>query len=126
MYEGSHGVHVFFEDLGTGYVRKRCLPHISWRTSDMGIKASELDYKDLAAYFVDGVTWGRLRAIATQNPEDGGLGLFKDGSRKCKDIFSTSPSAIIKNRPETDLNFLEFLQGKRSHIAHAGRARLAT
>ena len=54
--EGRLGVHVFFENLGAGYVRKRCLPHISWRTMDMGIKASELDCKDLAAYFVDGVT----------------------------------------------------------------------
>ena len=114
---GSHGVHVFFEDLGTGYVRKRCLPHISWRVADMAIKASGLDYKEFAAYLVDGVTWGRLRAIATQAPEEGGLGLFTDGSRKCKEIFSASPSAIIKNRPETDHTFLEFLKGKE-HTLH--------
>ena len=78
----------------------------------MGIKASELDYNDLAAYFVDGNTWDRLRAIATQAPGDGGLGLFKDGSQACTHISSTSPSAIIKDRPETDLNSLEFLKGK--------------
>ena len=78
----------------------------------MAIKASGLDYKEFAAYLVDGVTWGRLRAIATQAPEEGGLGLFTDGSRKCKEIFSASPSAIIKNRPETDHTFLEFLKGK--------------
>ena len=27
-------------------------------------------------------------------------------------MFSKSPAAIVKNRPETDLHFLEFLQGK--------------
>ena len=78
----------------------------------MGIEASELDSKDLVADFVDGVTWGRLRAIATQAPEDGGLGLFTDGSRKCKDICSTNPSAITKNRPDTDLNFRESSRAK--------------
>ena len=62
----------------------------------MAIKASELDYKDVAAYLVDGVTWGRLKAIATHAPEDGGLGLFTDGSRKCKEIFSAGPSAIMR------------------------------
>ena len=54
--EGSSGVHVFSERFNTGYVRKRCLPHISWRTSDMAIKANDLDYKALAAYLVDGIT----------------------------------------------------------------------
>ena len=61
----------------------------------MAIKASELDYQHLAAYIVDGVTWGRLRAVATQTREDGGLGLFKDGSNDCNDIFSRGPSAIL-------------------------------
>ena len=78
----------------------------------MAIKARELDYKDLAAYLVDGVTWGRLKAIATQTPAEGGLGLFTETSRACKEFFSASPSAIIKNRPETDHTFLEFLKGK--------------
>ena len=83
----------------------------------MAIKASGLDYKEFAADLVDGVSWDRLRAIATQAPEEGGLGLFTDGSRKCKEIFSTSPSAIIKNKPETDHTFLEFLKGKE-HTLH--------
>ena len=88
------------------------MPHISWRVADMAIKASELDYKDFAAYLVEGVTWGRLKAIATQTPAEGGLGLFTETSRACKEFFSASPSAIIKNRPETDHTFLEFLKGK--------------
>ena len=110
--EGSSGVHVFFERFNTGYVRKRCLPHISWRTSDMAIKASDLDYQNLAAYFVEGITWTRLRAIATQDPRDHGLGLFATSSKACKDVFSKSPAAIVKNRPETDLHFLQLLKGK--------------
>ena len=38
-------------------------------------------------------------------------------SNKCKDIFSRCQSATIKDRPETDLNFLEFLKGKE-HLLH--------
>ena len=83
----------------------------------MAITTSELGYKDLAAYFVDGDTRGRLGVIATHAPADGGIGLFTDGSRKCKEIFSASPSAIIKNKPETDHTFLEFLKGKE-HTLH--------
>ena len=83
----------------------------------MAVKSSELDYRALAAYFVDGVTWTRLRAIAIQMPEQGGLNLFRDGTRACKTIFGTSPSAIVLTRPETDLNFLRFLAGKE-HILH--------
>jgi hypothetical protein len=83
----------------------------------MAVKASGLDYRALAAYFVDGVTWTRLRAIATQMPVAGGLNLFSDGTRNCKKIFGTNPSAIVVTRPETDLNFLRFLAGKE-HILH--------
>jgi hypothetical protein len=87
----------------------------------MALKASGLDYRALAAYFVDGVTWTRLRALAVQRNELGGLQLFGDGTKACKKIFGTSPSAIVLTRPETDLNFLRFLAGKE-HILH----RLAT
>ena len=63
--EGHQGIHSHFENLSSGYVRHRCLPHIAWRTADMAIRASGLDYRSLAAYLVDGVSWSRLRAIAT-------------------------------------------------------------
>ena len=115
--EGSQGVHAYFENLSSGYVRRRCLPHIAWRTSDMAIRASGLDYKALAAYLVEGVTWNRLRDIAIKDPSDGGLRLFRDGSKECKEIFGKSPSAIISTRPETDLNFLKLLKGKE-HLLH--------
>ena len=96
--EGLHGVHAHFENLNPGYVRRRCLPHISWRTCDMAIRASGLDYKAIAAYLAEGLTWNRLRELATKSPEAGGLGLFRDGSQQCKDVFGTSPCTIIDGR----------------------------
>ena len=119
--EGHQGIHSHFENLSSGYVRHRCLPHIAWRTADMAIRASGLDYRSLAAYLVDGVSWSRLRAIATTTEAQGGLNLFTDGSRACKNLFGGKPSAIVQSRPETDLNFLKLLQGKE-HLLH----RLAT
>ena len=110
--EGSSGIHAHFEDLNPGYVRRRCLPHIAWRVCDQAIKAAGLDFKALAAYLTDGVTWSRLREIAVQPPYKGGLNLFKDGSRQCMDLFGTSPAALVVTRPETDLRFLRLLQGK--------------
>ena len=115
--EGHQGVHAYFENLNPGYVRHRCVPHISWRTCDVAIRVSGLEYKALAAYFVEGITWSRLRELATRAAADAGLGLFRDGSQQCKDVFARSPSAIVDNRPETDLEFLKFLAGKE-HIFH--------
>ena len=84
----------------------------------MAIRASGLSYKALAAYFVEGITWVRLRELATRSVPQGGLGLFTDSSQQCKDVFGKSPSAIVENRPETDLNFPKLLEGKE-HLFHA-------
>ena len=89
--EGHQGVHSYYENLNPGYVRRRCVPHIAWRTCDSAIRASGLDYKALAAYLCEGVTWSRLREIATKGLAEGGLALFRDGSQQCKDLFGTSP-----------------------------------
>ena len=110
--EGQLGIHAHFEALSPGYVRHRCLPHMAWRTADMAIKESLLDYKALASYFTEGSTWNRLKVIATSSRAEGGLGLFADGSRACQDIFSRRPSAIIDTRPDSDLQFLKLLKGK--------------
>ena len=115
--EGHEGVHAYFENLNPGYIRRRCLPHISWRTCDVAIRVSGLKYKALAAYLVEGITWTRLRELATRREADGGLELFREGSHECKQIFGISPSAIVETRPETDLNFLKLLEGKE-HLLH--------
>ena len=79
--EGHQGVHAYFENFSPSYVRRICLPHISWRTCDLAIRVSGLNYKALAAYLCEGVTWSRLREIATKDPAHGGIGLFKDTSQ---------------------------------------------
>ena len=119
--EGSQGVHAYFENLCPGYVRRRCLPHIAWRTCDVAIRASGLNYRALAAYMTEGITWTRLRELATRAVADGGLGLFREGSAACKEMFGKAPGAIVETRPETDLQFLKTLCGKE-HLLH----RLAT
>ena len=115
--EGHQGIHAHFENLSPGYVRRRCIPHIAWRTCDQAIKASGLDLKALAAYLSDGTTWSRLKDIATTGPAQGGLQLFRDTSQQCKDLFGKSPSAIIVTRPDTDLQFLKLLEDKE-HVLH--------
>ena len=115
--EGHLGVHAFFENLSPGYVRHRCIPHIAWRTCDVAIRVSGLDHRALAVYLVDGITWSRLRDLACKQKAFGGLELFKDGSKQCKNIFGKSPSAIVDGRPETDLQFLKLLEGKE-HVLH--------
>ena len=83
----------------------------------MAIRASKLDYKHLATYLCEGIAWSRLRDIGTLSPEQGGLGLFRDGSPARKRIFGNSPSGIVDNRPDTDLQCLQFLSGKE-HILY--------
>ena len=36
--EGQSGIHSHFENLSPGYVRRRCLPHLAWRTADQAIR----------------------------------------------------------------------------------------
>ena len=109
--EGQTGIHAHF-----GYVRHRCLPHISWRTCDAAIRTSGLNYRSLAAYMNEGITWSRLQELATTRVAEGGLGL-KWGSRAFKDLFGRSPASLIDARPETDLRFLELLEGQE-HLLH--------
>ena len=71
----------------------------------MAIRVSGLDYKALVACLREGVTWSRLREIATTDSAHGGLGLFSDTSQQCKDLFGNSPSAIIVTKPDTYLKF---------------------
>jgi len=121
--EGKAGFHNSLEGANPSYARRRCLPHIAWRTSDVAIAASKdtlSDYKAIAQYLTDGVTWRRLRAVATKSIEDGGIALFFDGSSKCHEVFHKSPSAIVSGRPHTDLVFLQLLRGKEDVLARLG------
>ena len=89
-HEGHEGNHAYFENLSPSYVRRICLPHIFWRTCGLAIRISGLHYTALAAYLCEGVTWTGLREIATKYPVHGGLGLFRDTSQQCKDLFGNS------------------------------------
>ena len=41
-----------------------------------------------------------------------GWSFFGERSREYKHMFGVAPSSIVDNRPEPDLNFLRFLNGK--------------
>ena len=113
--EGKSGVHSSFEKETPSYVRRRCLPHLAWRVGDAAILVSTesegVSIKTIAAHFADGVTWQRLRCIATKSKADGGLELFKDGSKACHDVFHCHPGATILSRPQSDIKFLHLLRG---------------
>ena len=83
--EGGTGVHSFFESVSPGYVRRRCLPHISWRVCDQAMRAADLEYNSIAAYLVDGITWSRLQDIGRLPRALGGVALFADCSQKHKE-----------------------------------------
>ena len=110
-------MHASFEALNPGYVRRRCISHKSWRTSDAVIRADCLSYKAICSYLNDGITWTRLRQIATVPKDLGGLQLFTDGGPRCKQVFGNRPRTIIDGRPLTDLQFLKFL-GKNELTLH--------
>ena len=47
--EGIQGMHAHFEDMHECYVRRMCLPHISWMACDQSVRSSELDCNALSA-----------------------------------------------------------------------------
>ena len=108
-------VHARFEAESPSYVRRRCLPHLSWRVADSAIDAADslgVNIKALAAYLSDDTTWQHLRSIAVTPKQDGGLRLFKDGSPTCHHVFSQHPQAIIDLRPDSHLRVLRLLRGR--------------
>ena len=105
--EGVSGIHHSFEQENASYVRRRCLPHIAWRTADQAINEAlsltDLKYRGFMTYLREGITWTRLRDIAVRSPADGGLALFADGGPECQRIFGERPDTTLEGRPETDL-----------------------
>ena len=91
--EGGSGIHATMEADVPGYVRRRCLGHMSWRTADALLNEWEQhsDVKALCSYLGDGITWSRIQALATTPVLEGGLGLFREMSQEHKAVFGTAP-----------------------------------
>jgi len=73
--EGKHGVHAMIEDISPLYVRRRGLEHLSWNFCSAGLAASGEIYKQLrqlSSYLSEGITWNRLKEIATSPVANGG------------------------------------------------------
>ncbi len=106
---GGEGMHSLFVESNNTYVRRRCQSHISWRVSDAGINEMTAETWDLATYLREGVTWGRLSAIATQSRDIGGLQLFPAFSAAHRRFKEPSPPSVLDARPETNWLFLQWL-----------------
>ena len=109
--EGRQGIHATLEAESDGYVRKRCHNHLSWNTACASLTAmgTVLDQvKAIGAYLSEGVTWTRLRALAT-TPLPDGLGLMAPFSREAADMFSKGCGTVLEGRPESVYNILVFL-----------------
>ena len=108
------GMHATLEADVPGYVRKRCLGHMAWRVADAVIAEIPLytKVKKICEYIGNGVTWTRLQSLAVTPPRENGLGLFGERSLEFKHVFGVAPRAIVDNRPESDKNFLRFLNGR--------------
>ena len=112
--EGQSGIHAVLETECDGYVRRRCLGHLSWRTCDAMLEALRCWklIKRLCEYLCEGSTWTRLQGLATTPLAEGGLALFAERSRRHYDIFGQHPAPIVDGRPESACDFLAFLRGK--------------
>ena len=118
--EGACGIHQHFEDLSPGYVRRRCLPHIAWRTADKAIRSSGLDYRALCAYFVEGITWSRLREIAVRGPADGGLGVVPRWICELSRDLQGSPKCYHHHPTQHGPHFPEALERQGACLAQIG------
>ena len=82
--EGAHGIHARFEEAVSGYVRRRCLAHNSWRSAEAGFpKMGDVreGWKAISRHLHDGGVWARLKIAAIAPVDYGGLSLFAQGSR---------------------------------------------
>ena len=69
---GQSGLHAALEEANPSYVGRRCVPHIAWRVASASMVPCEdlcKDIKSLASYLAQGITWRRLRSIATSPVE---------------------------------------------------------
>ena len=131
--EGANGIHATFEEAMPGYVRRRCLGHISWRSAEAGFPSMgnvREGWKAISRHLHEGGVWARLKIAATASVDYGGLALYAQGSRAYAAVFGQAPPTVINDRPETDLRMAEWLL-PRMHILprlvqHDQDARVAT
>ncbi len=120
--EGMHGVHALLECENDSYVRRRCFGHFAWRISAnaQGVKQFEVmqtKTNALCTYVHDGISWSRLKCIACQSVEEGGLALVVEGTEQWQTLFGVDPPKIMDNRPECTLAFLEWVIHKQECLA---------
>ena len=118
--EGTSGVHRNFEEDQPSYVRRLCLNHIGWADCKQGLEEIDMSLvQALCTYLNSAIssTWWQMQCIATHSVEDGGLGLFQEGSREFRAVFSQMPGTIIQDRPEGVMNFFTFLRGREKTLA---------
>ena len=111
---GAHGVHARSEEAVSGYVRRCCLAHMSWRPAEAGFqKMGDVreGWKAISRHLHEGGVWARLKIAATAPVDYGGLELYVQGSRAYAAVFSLAPPT----RPETDLRMAEWLL-TRMHV----------
>ena len=69
-------------------------------------------------------TWSHLQCIAAHYVEEGGLGLFQEGSRQFRAVFSQVPGTSLEGGPESGMNFPRVLRGggttREASAAHRG------
>ena len=109
--EGYAGVHKLMEAFNPTYVKRRCFPHIAWRTFKAGEdKMHEAaDVTALNRYIRKGITWSRLNAIAVRSRDEGGVAEFVEGSPEHRAFFSSAPPKLIDGRPESTIHWYEWL-----------------
>ena len=117
--EGYAGVHSLLKADNPSYVNKRCMGHMPWTVAKAGMHAAGTLYDStnaLCVYLRDGVTWQRLKAIATTDRTLGGLQLFTEGSRRYNALLGTQPPNIIEDRPETAASFCRWLLPRQRQL----------
>ena len=127
--EGSSGVHANFERMQPSYVRRSCLNHLAWTVGRQGLEEIEMSLVERLCTYLNSAkstTWWHLQCIAVHPPEDGGLGLFREGSREFREIFSAMLGTIVEERLESVMNFLRFLRGGEAALAALAAKDVAT
>ena len=80
-------------------------------------EVDQRQHERICAYLATGATWFLLKTLAVTAREEGGLGLFVQGSATYTRIFSNQPGTVLRDRPESVKLFLEFLRGREGTLA---------